>query len=223
MRFDVVSIFPEVFEPVFRQGVVGRAIQSGLVSLETHDLREHTHDRHRQVDDMPFGGGAGMVIKPEPVFEAVEALRQVNPGPVIVFEPWGAPFDQAMARDLAREEGLILVCGRYEGVDGRVRDGLGAREVSIGDYVLSGGEIPAMVVIDSVSRLLPGVLGAEESLAQDSFTDSLMGYPQYTRPAEYRGMRVPEVLLSGNHARIRQWREAEARRRTEARQKTGSR
>jgi tRNA (guanine37-N1)-methyltransferase len=210
MRFDVVTIFPGMFGPVFRQGVIGRAIERGIVELQAHDLRDHTHDRHRQVDDMPFGGGPGMVMKPEPVIEAVESVRAANGGPVIITEPWGEPFDQALAAELARENGLIIVCGRYEGIDDRVRTALGAREVSIGDYVLSGGEIPAMVIIDAVARLVPGVVGDPGSLAQDSFSDDLAGWPQFTRPAEYRGMAVPEVLLSGDHARIRQWRRQQA-------------
>ena len=210
MRFDVVSIFPGMFEPVFRLGVVGRAVEGGRIELHTHDLREHTHDRHRQVDDMPFGGGPGMVIKPEPVIEAVEAIRPLNPGPVILMEPWGEPLDQDLAASLAAEPGLIVICGRYEGVDDRVRTALNAREISIGDYVLSGGEIPAMVLIDAVARLVPGVVGDPASLTQDTFSDELSGWPQFTRPAEYRGMAVPEVLLSGDHARIRQWRRQQA-------------
>jgi tRNA (guanine37-N1)-methyltransferase len=217
LRFDVVSLFPEVFEPVFRAGVVGRAIARGLVELRAHDLREHTHDRHRQVDDVPYGGGPGMVLKPEPLFEAIEAIRTENRGPVILMEPWGEPFTQQVARELASEPGLVIVCGRYEGIDDRVRESLADREISIGDYVLSGGELPAMVVIDAVSRLVPGVLGDEESLAGDSFTADLLGHPQYTRPAEFRGLRVPEVLLSGNHREIEAWRQAQARRRTLAR------
>jgi tRNA (guanine37-N1)-methyltransferase len=217
LRFDVVSLFPEVFEPVFRAGVVGRAIARGLVELHAHDLREHTHDRHRQVDDVPYGGGPGMVLKPEPLFEAIEAIRAENRGPVILMEPWGEPFTQQVARELAAEPGLVIVCGRYEGIDDRVRESLADREISIGDYVLSGGELPAMVVVDAVSRLLPGVLGDEESLAGDSFTADLLGHPQYTRPAEYRGLRVPEVLLSGNHREIEAWRQAQAQRRTLAR------
>jgi len=217
LRFDVVSLFPEVFEPVFKAGVVGRAIGRGLVELHAHDLREHTHDRHRQVDDVPYGGGPGMVLKPEPLFEAIEAIRAENGGPVILMEPWGEPFTQRVARELAAEPGLVIVCGRYEGIDDRVRESLADREISIGDYVLSGGELPAMVVIDAVSRLVPGVLGDEESLAGDSFTADLLGHPQYTRPAEYRGLRVPEVLLSGNHREIEAWRRAQARRRTLAR------
>ena len=210
MRFDVVTIFPAMFAPVFDAGVVGRAIEKGLIELHAHDLRDHTHDRHRQVDDMPFGGGPGMVLKPEPVIEAVESIRSHNGGPVILMEPWGEPLDQRMAENLAVEPGLIIVCGRYEGIDDRVRMALDAREVSIGDYVLSGGEIPAMVLVDAVARLIPGVVGDPGSLAQDSFADELTGWPQFTRPAEYRGMTVPDVLLSGDHARITQWRRQQA-------------
>jgi tRNA (guanine37-N1)-methyltransferase len=210
LRFDVVTIFPAMFGHVFEQGVVGRAIERSLVELQAHDLRDYTHDRHRQVDDMPFGGGPGMVMKPEPVIEAVEAIRAKNPGPVVLMEPWGEQLDQPLAASLATEPGLIIVCGRYEGIDDRVRAALNAREISIGDYVLSGGEIPAMVLIDSVSRLVPGVVGDPESLTQDSFSGELSGWPQFTRPAEYRGMAVPDVLLSGDHARIRQWRRQQA-------------
>lgn len=206
MRFDVVTIFPAMFGPVFKQGVVGRAIERGVVELKTHDLRDFTHDRHRQVDDMPFGGGPGMVMKPEPVIEAVESLRETNRGPVILLEPWGERLDQELATELAAQPGLIVVCGRYEGIDDRVRTALQAREISIGDYVLSGGEIPAMVLIDAVARLVPGVVGDPESLAQDTFAEEMSGWPQFTRPAEYRGMKVPDVLLSGDHARISQWR-----------------
>ncbi len=210
MRFDVVTIFPSMFDCVFEQGVIGRALDRGAIELRAHDLREHTHDRHRQVDDMPFGGGPGMVMKPEPVIEAVESIQASNTGPVILLEPWGERFDQKLAGELAAEPGLIIVCGRYEGIDDRVRSALHAREVSIGDYVLSGGEIPAMVLIDAVARLVPGVVGDPESLAQDSFADELTGWPQFTRPAEYRGMTVPDVLLSGDHARIKQWRRQQA-------------
>jgi tRNA (guanine37-N1)-methyltransferase len=210
MRFDVVTIFPAMFAPVFEAGVVGRAREAGRIQLHAHDLREYTHDRHRQVDDMPFGGGPGMVMKPEPAIEAVEALRVENRGPVILMEPWGERLDQELAAELAAEEGLIIVCGRYEGIDDRVRTALDAREISIGDYVLSGGEIPAMVLIDTVARLVPGVVGDPQSLTQDSFSSELAGWPQFTRPAEYRGMSVPDVLLSGDHARIRQWRHQQA-------------
>ncbi|HUZ87046.1 MAG TPA: tRNA (guanosine(37)-N1)-methyltransferase TrmD [Candidatus Baltobacterales bacterium] len=210
MRFDVVTIFPAMFGPVFAQGVVGRALERGLIELQAHDLREHTHDRHRQVDDMPFGGGPGMVMKPEPVIEAVESIRSLNRGPVILMEPWGEPLDQELAAGLAQQPGLVIVCGRYEGIDDRVRTALDAREISIGDYVLSGGELPAMVLIDAVARLLPGVVGDPGSLAQDTFSSEPAGWPQFTRPAEYRGMAVPDVLLSGDHARIRQWRRQQA-------------
>jgi tRNA (guanine37-N1)-methyltransferase len=210
MRFDVVTIFPAMFAPVFEAGVVGRAREAGRIQLHAHDLREYTHDRHRQVDDMPFGGGPGMVMKPEPAIEAVEALRIENRGPVVLMEPWGERLDQELAAELAAEEGLIIVCGRYEGIDDRVRTALNAREISIGDYVLSGGEIPAMVLIDTVARLVPGVVGDPQSLTQDSFSSELAGWPQFTRPAEYRGMSVPDVLLSGDHARIRQWRHQQA-------------
>ena len=206
MRFDVVSIFPEMFAPVFKHGVVGRGIERDILQLHTHDLREHTHDRHHQVDDAPLGGGPGMVLKPEPVYEAVEAIRRNNSGPVVLMEPWGRKLDQALATELAAQAGLIIVCGRYEGIDDRVRSGLAGYEVSIGDYVLSGGEIPAMVLIDTVARLIPGVVGDPESLHQDTFSSDPAGWPQFTRPAEYRGMRVPDVLLSGDHARIREWR-----------------
>jgi tRNA (guanine37-N1)-methyltransferase len=210
VRFDVITIFPAMFGPVFEQGVIGRAVQRGVVELATHDLRSFTHDRHRQVDDMPFGGGPGMVMKPEPVIEAVESVRAANPGPVILMEPWGEMLDQRLAGELAREQGLIIVCGRYEGIDDRVRSALNAREISVGDYVLSGGEIPAMVVVDAVARLIPGVVGDPGSLAQDSFADEMTGWPQFTRPAEFRGMSVPDVLLSGDHARIKQWRRQQA-------------
>ncbi len=210
MRFDVVTIFPAMFGPVFQQGVIGRGIERGVIGLAAHDLRRYTHDRHRQVDDMPFGGGPGMVMKPEPVIEAVESLRGSNRGPVILMEPWGEMLDQKVAAELAQEPGLIIVCGRYEGIDDRVRTALQAREISIGDYVLSGGEIPAMVLIDAVARLVPGVVGDADSLTQDSFVDEMTGWPQFTRPAEYRGMTVPDVLLSGDHARIKQWRRQQA-------------
>ena len=211
MRFDVVSIFPEVFEPVFRRGVVGRAVQRGLLELHAHDLRDWATDRHRQVDDEPFGGGAGMVMKPEPIFAAVDAIRPVNPGPVVLMEPWGEVLTQDLAGELARQPGLIVVCGRYEGIDDRVREGLADREISIGDYVLSGGEIPAMVLIDVVARLVPEVVGDEASLGQDAFAGPGGGFPQYTRPAQFRGFGVPEVLLSGDHAAIERWRRDHAR------------
>jgi tRNA (guanine37-N1)-methyltransferase len=219
LRFDLISIFPEVFEPVFRAGVVGRGLRSGLLTLQAHDLRAHAADP-RQVDDAPFGGGPGMVMKPEPIFAAVQAARRHNAGPVVLMEPWGEPLTQALAAELAAEPGLVIVCGRYEGVDDRVRQALADREVSIGDYVLSGGEIPAMVLVDAVARLVPGVVGDQASLAQDAFTaGEAAGYPQFTRPAEWRGLRVPDVLLSGDHGAIERWRRSQSRRR-DARRRT---
>lgn len=213
LRFDLISIFPEVFEPVFRSGIVGRAIRNGVVSMRAHDLRSYAADP-RQVDDAPFGGGPGMVLKAEPIFAAVEAVRRENQGPVVLMEPWGEPLTHALAGELARESGLVIVCGRYEGVDDRVRQALADREISIGDYVLSGGEIPAMVLIDAVARLVPGVVGDEASLAQDAFAGTEAGgYPQFTRPAEWRGLRVPDVLLSGDHQAVDRWRQGESRRR----------
>jgi len=188
MKFDVVTIFPGMFSPVFQQGVIGRAIERGVIGFQAHDLRLYTHDRHRQVDDMPFGGGPGMVMKPEPVIEAVESLRAGNAGQVVLMEPWGELLDQKLAAELAQQWGLIIVCGRYEGIDDRVRTALQAREISIGDYVVSGGEIPAMVLIDAVARLVTGVVGDPGSLAQDAFSSEFAGWPQFTRPAEYRGM-----------------------------------
>src|SRR3989475_5866838 len=182
MRFDVVTIFPSMFGPVFEHGVVGRGIERGVVQLHTHDLRDFTHDRHRQVDDMPFGGGPGMVIKPEPVFEAVESIPPHNARPVVLLEPWGERLDQRLATELAAEPGLIIVCGRYEGIHDRVRTALATREISIRDYVLTGGGIPAMVLIDAVARLVPGVVGDPASLAHDSFSDEPARWPQVTRP-----------------------------------------
>jgi tRNA (guanine37-N1)-methyltransferase len=217
VRFDAVTVFPQVFDPFLATGVVGRARERGLIEFEAHDLRSFTHDRHRQVDDVPFGGGPGMVLKPEPVFEAVDAIRRGNRGPVVLFEPWGEPFTQELARSLTAEPGLIMVCGRYEGIDDRVRAELADREISIGDFVLTGGELAALVVIDAVARLLPGVVGDPGSLEQDSFNAGVLGYPQFTRPAEYRGHRVPDVLLGGNHAEIARWRRQQSERRTAAR------
>jgi tRNA (guanine37-N1)-methyltransferase len=211
---EVLTLFPELFPGPLSSGVTGRGLAGGLITLRVHNLRDYTHDRHRQVDDVPYGGGAGMVLKPEPIFEAVERLRAENRGPVVLMEPWGRPFDQDLARRLAGEPGLIIVCGRYEGVDDRVRSSLADLEVSIGDYVLTGAEIPAMVVIDAVARLVPGVVGDPQSLEQDSFgtAGETGGFPQFTRPAEFRGMKVPDVLLSGNHARIEAWRREHSRR-----------
>ncbi|MEE8519308.1 MAG: tRNA (guanosine(37)-N1)-methyltransferase TrmD [Dehalococcoidia bacterium] len=215
MRIHIVTIFPEAFPPVLGVGIVGRAQQSGLVEIDVHDLRDHTHDRHRSVDDSPFGGGPGMVMMPEPLFEAVESLALPKGSPIIALTPQGRPFSQADAERLAAEPVLTLICGRYEGIDERVRAGLATEEISIGDYVLTGGELPAMVVTDAVVRLLPGALGhGEEALLDDSHTSGLLQQPQYTRPAEFRGIPVPDVLLSGDHAAVARWRRKEALRRT---------
>ncbi len=211
MRIDVFTLFPTVVQAPLSGSLLGRAIEAGVIDVRVHDLRDWTTDKHGSVDDEAFGGGPGMVIKPEPVFAAVESLDP-DRGRVLLLSPAGRRLDQALVRELATERHLTLVCGRYEGVDERVVDGLPAEEVSIGDYVLSGGELPALVVIEAVTRLVPGVLGNEESHARDSFdTPTSLDHPQYTRPQEFRGMRVPSVLLSGNHAEIERWRRAAAR------------
>ncbi len=213
MKIDVLTLFPGMFPGPLDESIIKRACESGRLRLGIHDLRDFTHDRHRTVDDRPFGGGPGMLMKPEPLFEAVEGLRDEKTR-VILTSPAGRPFRQQIARELAAEEHLLLVCGSYEGFDERVRERLADDEISIGDYVLTNGALPAMVVIDAVARLLPGVLGDDESSADESFSDRLLEYPQYTRPAEFRGMSVPEVLLSGDHAAIEQWRREQARERT---------
>jgi tRNA (guanine37-N1)-methyltransferase len=206
VRIDVLTIFPAIFESPLRESLVGKAIADGVLAVRVHDVRDHTTDRHRQVDDESYGGGPGMVMKPEPVFAAVEALGEGDKR-VLLLSPAGRRLDQALVRELAAEPWLVLICGRYEGVDERVVEGLPAEEVSIGDYVLSGGEVPAMVLLEAVTRLVPGVIGREESHERDSFgPEGLLDHPHYTRPAEFRGMRVPEVLLSGNHAEIERWR-----------------
>jgi tRNA (guanine37-N1)-methyltransferase len=209
LRVDVLTLFPGIFESPLRESILGRAIQQGLVQVEVHDIRDHAHDKHRTTDDYAFGGGPGMVMKPEPVFEAVEELGPV-PKRVILLSPAGRKFDQAMARELAVESHLVLICGRYEGVDERVVEGLPAEEVSIGDFVLSGGEAAALVVLEAVSRLVPGVVGNEESLSAESFEQGLLDHPHYTRPRAFRGMEVPEVLHSGDHGKVEQWRRAAA-------------
>ncbi len=236
MRFDIITIFPDLFTGIFGYGVVKRALVKGLIQIEAHDLRSFTHDRHRTVDDRPFGGGEGMVLKPEPLVEAVESLG-VTPKPernpqresVILLSAQGAKFTQATARELAELDRIFLICGRYEGVDERVNDLICDRELSIGDYVLSGGELAAAVVIDATMRLLPGVLGNEDSSAFESFgpgddhfvetegpprsthgSGGILDYPHYTRPAEFRGLAVPEVLAGGDHAAIRKWRRERA-------------
>jgi tRNA (guanine37-N1)-methyltransferase len=214
MKIDVLTLFPEMFAGPLDESIVKRARAAGLLDLSIHNLREYTHDRHRTVDDKPFGGGPGMLLKPEPIFEAVERLAHGETR-VILLSPSGRRFDQALARELAPEKHLLLICGNYEGFDERVREALADDDLSIGDYVLTNGALPAMVIIDAVTRLLPGVLGDDESSRDESFSHGWLEYPQYTRPAEFRGMKVPEVLLSGNHAEIARWRSEQARSRTE--------
>ncbi|PYP85168.1 MAG: tRNA (guanosine(37)-N1)-methyltransferase TrmD [Blastocatellia bacterium AA13] len=211
MRFDIITIFPEMFRGIFEFGIIRRAVEAGLVEIGISDLRDYAEGRHRQVDDRPFGGGAGMVMKPEPLFRAAEALAAEDVArSIVLLSPQGRLFDQSAARDYASRAHVILICGRYEGVDERVVEGLATDEVSIGDYVLSGGEIPAMVFVDAVTRLLPGALGCDQSAAEESFSDGLLDFPQYTRPPEFRGMRVPDVLIGGNHAEIGRWRKRKA-------------
>ncbi len=207
MRVDILTLFPGMFEGPLRESLLGRAIAGGLLDVRVHDIRDFTTDRHRQVDDEPFGGGPGMVMKPEPVFAAVESLEE-SPGRrrTILLSPAGRRLDQALVRELSTEPWLVLISGRYEGVDERVAQGLPAEEISIGDFVLSGGEIPALVVLEAVTRLVPGVVGKEESLARESFEEGVLDHPHFTRPREFRGMPVPDVLLSGNHAAIEAWR-----------------
>lgn len=208
LRADILSIFPEMFPGPLGQSLLGKAIGSGLLDVRVHDVREHTTDLHRRVDDYPFGGGPGMVMAPEPIFRAVESLGPAAAATrrMILLSPSGRRLDQAFVAELAGARWLVLICGRYEGVDERVVEGLGAEEVSVGDYVLSGGELPALVVLEAVARLVPGVIGNQESLAAESFQDGLLDHPHYTRPREFRGLGVPEVLLSGDHARIARWR-----------------
>ena len=206
VRVDIITIFPGIFDSPLRESLLGRAIEAGLLDVRVHDLRDSTTDKHRQVDDESYGGGPGMVLKPEPVFAAVESLG-AGDRRTLLLSPAGRRLDQDLARQLAAEPWLVLICGRYEGVDERVAAGLPAEEVTIGDYVVAGGEVPALVVLEAVTRLVPGVIGREESHEQDSFGDAgVLDHPHYTRPAEFRGMRVPETLLSGNHAEIERWR-----------------
>jgi tRNA (guanine37-N1)-methyltransferase len=214
MKIDVLTLFPAMFTGPLDESIVRRAREAGLLDLKIHNLRDWTHDRHKTVDDRPFGGGPGMLLKVEPLFEAVESLQREKTR-VILLSPSGRKFDQSIARELAQAEDLLLVCGSYEGFDERVRAALADDELSIGDYVLTNGALPAMVVIDAVARLLPGVLGDDESSRDESFSAGLLEYPQYTRPAEFRGMKVPEVLVSGNHAEIEKWRREQAKLRTE--------
>ena len=215
MRFDLVTIFPRLFDGPLGEGIVRRAVERGIVDITVHDLRDYTADRHRSVDDVSYGGGPGMVFKPEPLFKAVEAIRADGEvDAVILTSPQGRTFTQRDARRLAAMRRVVVLCGRYEGIDERVREALVTDEISIGDYVLSGGELPALVIVDAVVRLLPGAVGDEESVEVDSFSRGLLDFPHFTRPAEFRGLRVPDVLLSGNHEDIRRWRAREALRQT---------
>jgi tRNA (guanine37-N1)-methyltransferase len=220
MRFDVVTIFPEFFRGPFDFGVIRRGREKGLIEVRVHDLRDFTSDRHRTVDDRPFGGGEGMVFKPEPIFKAVEAVRKSDQAEVVVLSAAGRKFNQAEALRLSKAEQVILICGRYEGIDERVIEHLATAEVSIGDFILSGGEIAASVVVDAVTRYVPGVVGKEESILRDSFSDpaaetQLVEHPHYTRPADFRGWKVPEVLISGDHEAVRNWRYNAALQKTE--------
>ena len=216
MKIDVLTLFPAMFAGPLDESIVKRARNAGLLDLTIHHLRDYTHDRHKTVDDKPFGGGPGMLLKPEPIFEAVERLAG-EATRVILLTPAGRRFDQGVARDLAACGHLLLICGSYEGFDERIREALADDELSIGDYVLTNGALPAMVIIDTVTRLLPGALGDDDSSRDESFSQELLEYPHYTRPAEFRGMKVPDVLLSGNHAEIAKWRLEQSKLRTKER------
>ncbi|MGQ9833693.1 MAG: tRNA (guanosine(37)-N1)-methyltransferase TrmD [Candidatus Villigracilaceae bacterium] len=226
MRFDIFTLFPEVFQPYLQAGILQKAAERGFLEIHLHNIRSWTHDRHHTTDDLPYGGGGGMVMKPEPIFEAVEsvlgplarpATEGQPPCPIILLTPQGRVFNQSIAVELSHYERIALICGRYEGVDERVRQHLVTDEISIGDYVLTGGELPAMILVDAVARLLPGVLGDPDGAVDDSHASGLLEYPHYTRPPEFRGWQVPEVLLSGDHARIARWRREQALLRTLAR------
>jgi len=219
MRIDVLTLFPDMLPAMFSDSIMKRALERKLVEIHAHNIRDFTHDRHHTVDDYPYGGGAGMVLKPEPICEALEAVK-ADIGtdiPVILLTPQGRLFNQKIAREFAERPNLVFICGRYEGVDERVREHMITDEISIGDYVLTGGELPALVVMDAVLRLIPGVLGSPESAGEDSHAQGLLEYPQYTRPEDFRGWRVPEVLLSGDHGRVARWRREQVIKRTLAR------
>jgi tRNA (guanine37-N1)-methyltransferase len=216
MKVDVLTLFPGMFSGPLDESIIKRARAAGLLDFTIHNLRDYAHDRHRTVDDRPFGGGPGMLLKPEPIFEAVEAIAREKTR-VILLSPSGRKFSQEIARELAQEEHLLMVCGHYEGFDERIRQELADDELSIGDYVLTNGALPVMVIVDAVTRLIPGALGDDESSRDESFSQGLLEYPQYTRPAVFRGLGVPEVLLSGNHAEIARWRAEQSRQRTQER------
>ena len=218
MQFDVFSLFPEMFTAYLDESILKRARENGILNVQLHNIRDYTKDKHHTTDDVPYGGGGGMVMKPEPIFDAVESVLGTPPAcPVILLTPQGRLFTQAVAREYAQQPHLALVCGRYEGVDERVREHLVTDEVSLGDFVLTGGELPALAVIDAVTRLLPGVLGDPDAPNKDSHASGLLEYPHYTRPQEYRGWEVPEVLRSGNHAEIEKWRQEQSVKRTQER------
>ena len=215
MKFHILTLFPEMFSGPLSASIIGRAVENGILEVQLHNIRDYATDRHRTVDDAPYGGGAGMVMKVEPLVAALEAVKELTPSArLLLTSPRGCPFNQQMATGLAACNEVIIVCGRYEGIDERVVELSGAEEVSLGDFVLTGGELAAMVLIDAVTRLLPGVLGSDESASADSFSDGLLEYPQYTRPPEFRGLKVPEVLLSGNHREIAKWRREQSLLRT---------
>ena len=219
MRIDVLTLFPGMFKGPLDESILKRARDAGIIDIHLHDIRDWATDKHRTVDDYPYGGGAGMVMKPEPIFAAVEAVQQMTeaPGRVVLLTPQGRVFNQQIARDMSGLSRMLLICGRYEGVDERVREHLVDDEISIGDYVLGGGELPAMVLIETVARLVRGVLGSEESLAHESHTGGLLEYPQYTRPEDFRGWKVPDVLLSGHHGEVEKWRNQQRVERTRRR------
>jgi tRNA (guanine37-N1)-methyltransferase len=217
MRFDIITIFPEMFEMFSSGGVIARALRDGVIELQAHNLRDYTTDKHRSVDDRPYGGEEGMVFKPEPVFAAVEAVRRSPDAPVVLLSPQGRTFNARLAAEMVRQPQVILICGRYEGVDERVVEHLATDEISIGDYVLTGGELAAMVIVDAASRFVPGVVGREESVRRESFREGRLDYPQYTRPREFRGWKVPSVLFSGDHRKIEDWRRAKAEEKTRRR------
>ena len=218
MRFHVLTIFPGMFDGPLSESIIARAVERGLVEIHLHDIRDYATDRHRRVDDYPYGGGYGMVMKPEPIFDAVRSVKSENDvpdeTPVILLTPQGIPLTQQVVERLATQDDLVIICGRYEGVDERVHERVATCEISVGDYVLSGGELAAMVVIDAVTRLIPGAVGSIESTQDDTFSTGLIQFPQYTRPAVYDGCEVPDVLVSGNHAEIERWRRRESLRRT---------
>jgi len=225
MQFEVFTLLPDVFPPYLESSILQRARQRGLVSINVHNIRDYTHDRHHMTDDTPYGGGGGMVMKPEPVFEAIESVLGLDPHqtpteaacPIIMLTPQGRIFTQSVAKELSGYERIALLCGRYEGLDERIREQLVTDEISIGDFVLTGGELPALILIDAVSRLIPGVLGDPDGAADDSHATGLLEYPHYTRPPDFRGWKVPEVLLSGDHAKVDQWRREQSLLRTLAR------